>query len=638
MNTFIQLDFKTAKAKHLHFKSLLRSILYGISHIDETLVVSHKDCAVGRWIYDHAIKEYHHIPEIHELEDIHKQIHTKARGLVELYKSGKEDEARLGLVDLEIIADRLIELLTEIEDKLTASGTEEYKEEAESIRTSFNELKSVLLANKQLDEQIRDQASRMLFITESMPQMIWTADENGNITYLNQKWLEYTGFPLSEIKTCLWSSLIHHEDILESAKKWQNALISGTDFKFEQRLLRADGEYKWHLTIVNAKKNEDGKVVMWVCTNTDIHENKLLEFRKDEFLSIASHELKTPLTSIKAYAQMIPLVNDIEKVHSMAYKCIDQSNKLERLISDLLTISKVNAGKMIFDKKEFDFAKLISECIESTQHSLSTHKIIVESTTEVLFNGDKIRLEQVLNNLLNNAIKYSPPGSDVIVKSDIVEKNLVVSVQDFGIGIEPESLSKLFERYYRVDNVAMRYQGLGLGLYIAGEILKNHNGIFWVESELGKGSTFYIQLPLVDNLITNIETDDATYYHTNKVTIDYIPEKQLLQADWNGFQNIDTVLNGGLKMIDLVSKTKVTKVLNDNTGVLGNWGEASGWGATHFFPLIEKAGCKYFAWIYSPSTFAQLAAQKSSDAVVSNNIALRFFNNPDEAILWLESV
>lgn len=637
MNTYIHLDFQKAKAKHLHFKSLLRSILYGIAHIDETPVISHYECAVGQWIYNHALHEYRHISEINELEEVHQNIHTSARQLVELYKQGKVDEARHGLQNIENIADNLVDLLNIIEHKLIDDKGKDVVEDSVIIKESFNELEAVLLANKKLDEKIREQTSQMLFITESMPQMVWTANDAGVITYMNQKWTEYTGLPNNQAIELLWTSLIHHEDISESVKRWKGALASGTEYRFEQRFLRADSEYRWHLTIANAKKSETGEVVMWVCTNTDIHEHKLLEFRKDEFLSIASHELKTPLTSIKAYAQMIPLINDIEKVHSLANKCLDQSNKLERLISDLLTISKVNSGKMIFEKSEFSFQQLLHECIENANHSFTTHNIILENHADILFNGDKIRLEQVINNLLNNAIKYSPSNSEVIVKAEVIENNLVVSVKDHGIGIESESLSKLFERYYRVDNVSMRYQGLGLGLYIAGEILKNHNGNFWVESELGKGSTFYIQLPLSDNLITNVDTDGATYYHTNKVSIDYISDKNYLQANWNGFQNMDTVLNGGLRIIDLVAKTKTKKVLNDNTQVLGNWGEASEWGATHFFPLMEKAGCKYFAWIYSPSTFAQLAAQKSVDIVMSTNLTTQFFSSREEAVSWLET-
>jgi len=326
----------------------------------------------------------------------------------------------------------------------------------------------------------------------------------------------------------------------------------------------------------------------------------------------------------------------VDTIHALANKCLDQSNKLERLISNLLTVSKVNAGKIVFDKTEFGFKDLLKECIENFRKNVTSHTILLEKSDDVLFNGDKTRLEQVINNLISNAIKYSPQGIEIIVKSEVTENSLVLSVQDFGIIIEPENLSMLFERYYRVDHVSRHYQGLGLGLYIAAEILRNHNGNFWVQSVLGEGSAFSIQLPLIDNLITDVATDNATFYHTNKLKIDFHPDKQYLEANWNGFQNMDTVLSGGLKMINFVGKIKCTKVLNDNTHVLGNWGEASEGGANHFFPLMQNAGCRFFAWIYSPSIFAQLAAQKSAEVVVSNDITTRFFNNSEEAVGWLE--
>ncbi len=148
--------------------------------------------------------------------------------------------------------------------------------------------------------------------------------------------------------------------------------------------------------------------------------------------------------------------------------------------------------------QSFSFRQLLADSVENVQHMYASHKIILENAVEIQFTGDHFRLEQVMNNFLTNAVKYSPNGKKVIVNSKLKDDQLIVSVQDFGIGIPPAHLDRLFDRYYRVDNTAMRFEGLGLGLFISSEILKRHQGKFWIESEQGKGSTFYFSIPVIN--------------------------------------------------------------------------------------------------------------------------------------------
>jgi anti-sigma regulatory factor (Ser/Thr protein kinase) len=279
---------------------------------------------------------------------------------------------------------------------------------------------------------------------------------------------------------------------------------------------------------------------------------------------------------------------------------------------------------------------MLDEVVQSIQHTTHTHRVIIEHSDKVIILGDRYRLEQVIYNFLSNAIKYSPDADRVLLNSHRKKNYLVVSVRDFGIGIAPESVEKTFDRYYRADDTAMRFQGLGLGLFISAEILKRHNGHFWVESEVGKGSSFFFSLPLNEHTYSmDPETDDHTFYKDSKVDIRYDAEKDWIEANWHGFQNFESIKNGCLRMLSLLKQNHCSKVLNDNTHVLGNWADASEWGGKVWFPAMEDAGLLYFAWVHSESTFSRLAEEKITDFSKGHPI-IRFFDQRKEAITWLE--
>jgi signal transduction histidine kinase len=146
--------------------------------------------------------------------------------------------------------------------------------------------------------------------------------------------------------------------------------------------------------------------------------------------------------------------------------------------------------------EEFDFREMLVTSVESMQHTCLNHQLILSEGCDIDYFGDHFRLEQVIHNFLSNAVKYSPHGKKVLVDCRIEQDNIIVSIQDFGIGIASENLDKIFERYYRVDDTAIRFEGLGIGLFISSEILRRHHGSFWIESVEGEGSTFYFSLPL----------------------------------------------------------------------------------------------------------------------------------------------
>ncbi len=359
------------------------------------------------------------------------------------------------------------------------------------------------------------------------------------------------------------------------------------------------------------------------------------ERKKDEFISIASHELKTPLTSIKAFNQLMQRTQDPERMKSFILKSSEQVHRLEMLIRDLLDVTKINAGKMNYNMEPFNFAEMVSGSVESVQHTTTTHEIILENNEQITYRGDQLRLEQVLQNFLSNAIKYSPQGKKVIVKSRIEQNNIVVSVQDFGIGIAANKLDRLFDRYYRVDNTAMQFEGLGLGLFISSEILKRHEGSFWIESEPGNGANFFFRLPLHTDQLISTKVKTETYYLDEHIAISYNSFAKMLEVDWTGYQNMETVKSGGMLMLEMLEKNKCAKVLNDNTHVLGSWSEAADWAGNEWFPMMERAGLKSLAWVYSPSVFSRLAAKRSVDIAIGD-VVTQFFTDTALAGQWLD--
>ena len=220
--------------------------------------------------------------------------------------------------------------------------------------------------------------------------------------------------------------------------------------------------------------------------------------QRDEFISIASHEMKTPLTTAKGYIDLLlySIHAKDQEPYLYASKTSKAIERLTNLVKELSDASKIQNGKLDYNMEVFDINKLLDETIEDMQHGVKSHLIQKTGNSTLQISGDKERLRQVLINLLSNAIKYSPNADKVLVKIEEYKSTIKVAVQDFGVGMSGGHLDKIFDRYYRVQEHAINFQGLGIGLYISNSIIKRHNGTMWVESEPDKGSTFYFRLPL----------------------------------------------------------------------------------------------------------------------------------------------
>lgn len=238
---------------------------------------------------------------------------------------------------------------------------------------------------------------------------------------------------------------------------------------------------------------------MQISLRNEIEFRKEAERKKDEFLSIASHELKTPMTSIKGYIQLLERSldkNDPETVKVRLNKVQNQIEKLNLLIADLLDISKIESGKLKLNKQYFSFNDLLDHIIEIMQQSSPHIKILKKGNFELNLFADEMRIEQVIINFVTNAIKYGPDGEEIHLITEIRENDLYFSVKDFGIGMSQEHVQKIFDKFYRIEETSTRFQGLGIGLYICQEIIERHQGKIGATSIPDQGSEFYFQIPL----------------------------------------------------------------------------------------------------------------------------------------------
>ncbi len=352
-----------------------------------------------------------------------------------------------------------------------------------------------------LNKTIRESESHFRKMADLMPTKVSNTDASGEFIYFNQGWLEYTGLTVEQLMAQGWVNLIHDSEREIFATRWQRSFSTGDDFEMEIRLLNKLGKYKWHLSRSEPVKDENGNISMWISTNTEIQKLKEEEKRKGDFLKMVSHELKTPVTSIKGYVQLLLTMLRREeegmKAKSLPLKPslqrIDhQINRLTRVISEMLDLSRIEENKMELQKQVFWINELVDETVQDIRYTNTQHQIEVIHEFKCKIFADKDRIGQVLINFITNAIKYSPESKDIMIRIQKHKNNQVsVGVKDQGIGIDKKNHKNIFKRFYRIGGKSEEtYSGFGIGLYLAREIVERHNGSITVKSKKGKGSDF----------------------------------------------------------------------------------------------------------------------------------------------------
>ena len=294
---------------------------------------------------------------------------------------------------------------------------------------------------------------------------------------------------------------------LPKCVQWQHCIKTGNDLEIELRILNKEGAYKWHHTHVAAVKDDTGKIKMWISVTIEIQKRKEEEERKDNFIKMVSHELKTPVTSIKGYVQLLLTMIQQEQeallaplpVKTFLVRIDKLVLRLSKLITELLDLSRIEAGRLELKNELFNLNDLITDVAEDIRFTNPKHIIKIYQDFNCTISGDRGRIEQAAINVITNAIKYSADNNSIILRIYKTENNYVaVSVQDYGIGIDKKDHEKIFERFYRAGGKSEEtYPGFGIGLFIVKEILLLHRGFITVESEKGKGTVFTFTLPFV---------------------------------------------------------------------------------------------------------------------------------------------
>ncbi len=390
---------------------------------------------------------------------------------------------------------------------------------------------------KQTEEALRQSEEHYRYLADAIPNIVFSTDAAGRADYVNQRWQEYSGLTLEETIGYGWLKAVHPDDVPIITQPWQEALQQGKLYEKEHRFRKASsGMYCWHLVRGYPLKDDQGNVVKWFGTCTDIHEKKQLEEErkqvlerekaarseaesanriKDQFLAILSHELRSPLNPILGWTKLLKSRKFDAVVTARALDTIERNAHLQiQLIEDLLDVSRILRGKLNLNVAAVNLSSVIETALETVRLTAEVKSIELrffppdnrESNAHLehpkfLVTGDANRLQQVIGNLLSNAIKFTPIGGCVQVHLSVEanRKYAAISVQDTGIGISAEFLPQVFEYFRQADSsTTRRFGGLGLGLAIVHHLVELHRGTITAESPgEQQGATFTVRLPLM---------------------------------------------------------------------------------------------------------------------------------------------
>ncbi len=346
---------------------------------------------------------------------------------------------------------------------------------------------------KLAEEAFRKNEALLRHITHNLPAgFISVFDKDLRYVFAEGQGLKDIGISPEQMTGKALAQVIPPEELMQVLPYYRKTFEGeATTFELAQR-------GHWYAIYTAPLRDANGRINSIITLAQNITERKKLEQQREEFIGIASHELKTPVTSIKAYTELIRAISDEKEnagVAPLVTKLDAQVNRLITLIQDLLDVTKITEGELTLRVQAFDLKQLVEERVDDLRILSSLHHLVVASNEPAMISADRERIAQVLTNFISNAVKYST-GGDIILRWNQSEQGTELSVEDHGIGIPEDLQGKVFDRFFRVkDGSQNTYPGMGLGLYITSSIIRRHGGRIWVKSTPGEGSTFYFSLP-----------------------------------------------------------------------------------------------------------------------------------------------
>ncbi|MEO5565269.1 MAG: response regulator [Luteimonas sp.] len=429
------------------------------------------------------------------------------------YKLGAVDYVMVPVIP-EILRSKVVVLaelyrkrreLQQANSELAAQKARELELLNESLRTANAALE---VRNSELRSEVVERAlaeQRLRFLADTIPSIVWTCAPDGSITYANRHWYEYYGHPADGAPEDLTRLVLHPDDTEMARALVSTSLAAGKKFQFEARHRSHDGDYCWYMTRAVPWRDESGAVTSWFGISTSVHEMKQLmeqlreaDRRKDEFLAMLAHELRNPLA---------PLINALnirrlsghgdEPLHGLMER---QLALLVRLIDDLLDVARITRGRLELHRQVTTLQDVLAAAIETVEPEIirGRHDLRLDvPATPLELHGDPVRLSQVFANLLNNAAKYSEPGTLIELSAAAADDQVEVCIRDQGIGLDPSQANDIFELFVQTDTAIGRANGgLGIGLTVVRRLVQMHGGTVMAHSEgLGRGSEFRVRLP-----------------------------------------------------------------------------------------------------------------------------------------------
>lgn len=385
-------------------------------------------------------------------------------------------------------------------------------------------LRYLVAAFSEQQEALYQSEQRYRLLAEALPQFVWLLDSQGHVEYCNHYWYDYTGLDAAHTLGRGWEVALHPDDHLPTKRQWRQAVKIGIQFELECRIRAATGEYRWFLGSLGPIHNQEGQIIKWVGTAVDIESRKQAETErtellnrekaarqqaemanqlKDEFLAVLSHELRSPLNPILGWAKLLRTRKFDTETRDQALETIERNAKLQaQLVEDLLDVSRILQGKLSLNVSSVNLITTIQAAIETVRLAAAAKSIEIHTELDPqvgLVAGDANRLQQVMWNLISNAVKFTPAGEHVEVRLKAIAPYAQIQVIDTGRGIHPEFLPHVFDHFRQADSsITRQFGGLGLGLSIVRQVVELHGGTVQVDSPgEGLGATFTVQLPMI---------------------------------------------------------------------------------------------------------------------------------------------
>lgn len=393
----------------------------------------------------------------------------------------------------------------------------------ESLRRSRQRAEEARDKLVESEHHLKESEARFRQLADSAPVLIWMSDADGTCSWLNRPWLEFTGEPLEKQIGDGWEKFVHPDDVERCKETFRQHFEARTPFEMDYRLRRYDGAHRWLITRGMPLFSGTGSFLGFMGGCIDIHERKEAEkdseallkveqrarleaertaLLKDEFLATVSHEMRTPLTAMLGWVQLLRNGTLSQDTVPQALETIERNARAQaKLIDDLLDMSRILSGRLRLDVQQVQPAEIVEAAISAAEPAATAKSVRIISDLDPHTGpivGDPTRLQQIIWNLLNNAIKFTPAKGTVTVKLKRGEYSLDILVTDTGEGITPEFLPHVFDRFRQQDaSTVRRHQGLGLGLAIVKQLVELHGGSVDAHSEgVGRGATFVVHLPI----------------------------------------------------------------------------------------------------------------------------------------------